>query len=164
MDFTHLHDFAAPAHKVAALLANPDFAHARGQGLEGSTADAIVDGDVDDGFSVAIRRTVPASSIPGEFRSFVGSDLDVRYTEVWEAADGDARDGTFAVEIIGSPGHASGKVRMEAEGDITRFAAVGTVQVRVPLVGPMIERAVAGAVVKGLAAELTVADEWLARD
>src|SRR5690554_3084539 len=139
MDFTHLHDFAAPADQVAALLADPDFANARGQGLEGATADAIVSGSVDEGFSVSIRRTVPASSIPAEFRSFVGSALDVRYTEVWEAADGNARDGTFAVEILGSPGHASGKVRMEAEEDVTRFAAVGTVEVRVPLVGPMIE-------------------------
>lgn len=164
MDFTHLHTFAAPAHTVAALLADPDFANARGHGLPGATADAIVSGTVDDGFSVSIRRRVPASTIPAEFRSFVGSELDVRYTEAWEAADGDARDGTFAVEIIGSPGHAAGKVRLEAEGDITRFAAVGRVEVRVPLVGPMIEKAVGGAVVKGLAAELAVADEWLARD
>ena len=164
MDFTHLHNFAAPTDAVAALLANSDFAHARGHGVEGATADAIVDGDVDSGFTVSIRRTVPAASIPAEFRSFVGSQLDVRYTEVWEPANGDARDGTFAVEIIGSPGHANGNVRMEQQGDITRFAAVGTVEVRVPLVGPMIERALGGAVVKGLKAELAVADEWLARD
>lgn len=164
MDFTHLHNFSASADTVAALLANPDFANARGQGLEGAQADAIVDGNVAEGFSVSIRRTVPASSIPSEFRAFVGSDLDVRYTEVWEPADGTTRDGTFAVEILGSPGHANGNVRIEAADDVTRFAAVGTVEVRVPLVGPMIERAVAGAVVKGLQAELAVADEWLARD
>lgn len=163
MDFTHLHNFAAPVDVVAALLANPEFAHARGQSLDGASADAIVDGSVEDGFSISIRRTVPAASIPAEFRSFVGSDLDVRYTEAWEPADGDARDGTFAVEILGSPGHANGNLRIQAEGDITRFAAVGTVEVRVPLVGPMIERAVAGAVVKGLQAELAVADEWLTR-
>lgn len=163
MDFTHRHDFTASATAVAALLADPDFANARGHGLEGATADVIVDGTVEDGFSVSIRRSVPASSIPSEFRSFVGSELDVRYTEVWEPAVGDGRDGTFAVEIIGSPGHANGNLRIEAHGDTTRFAAVGTIEVRVPLVGPMIERAVAGAVVKGLKAELAVADEWLAR-
>src|SRR5690554_7891376 len=128
MEFTHLHNFSAPTDAVAALLANPDFVNARGHSLDGASADAIVGDSVEEGFSVSIRRTVPASSIPAEFRSFVGSDLDVRYTEAWEAADGDARDGTFAVEILGSPGHASGKVRMEAEGDITRFAAVGTVE------------------------------------
>lgn len=163
MDFTHRHDFAASVTAVATLLADPTFANARGQGLEGATANAIVDGTVEQGFSVSIRRTVPASSIPSEFRSFVGADLDVRYTEAWEPAAGDARDGTFAVEILGSPGHANGNLRIEGHGDTTRFAAVGTVEVRVPLVGPMIERAVAGAVVKGLKAELAVADEWLAR-
>lgn len=164
MEFTHLHNFAASTDAVAALLASPKFANARGHSLDGATADVMVDGSVEDGFSVSIRRAVPAASIPAEFRSFVGSTLDVRYTEVWEPADGDARDGTFAVEILGSPGHANGNVRIQAEGDITRFAAVGTVEVRIPLVGPMIERAVASAVVKGLQAELAVADEWLARD
>jgi|SRR5690554_7564237 len=164
MEFTHLHNFSAPTDAVAALLANPDFVNARGHSLDGASADAIVDGSVEHGFSVSIRRTVPAASIPAEFRSFVGSDLDVRYTEVWEPADGDLRDGTFAVEILGSPGHANGNLRIQAEGDVTRFAAVGTVDVRIPLVGPMIERAVAGAVVKGLQAELAVADEWLARN
>lgn len=164
MDFTHLHNFDAPVDTVAALLADPDFATARGQGLDGATADAIVTGTVEEGFSISIRRTVPAASIPAEFRSFVGSELDVRYSEAWEPAAGNIRDGTFAVEILGSPGHANGNLRIQAEGDITRFAAVGTVDVRVPLVGPMIERAVAAAVVRGLQAELAVADEWLARD
>lgn len=163
MDFTHLHNFAAPVDAVAALLANPEFANARGRSLDDATADAIVNGTVEEGFSVSIRRTVPASSIPAEFRSFVGSELDVRYTEAWEPAADNLRDGTFAVEILGSPGHANGNLRIQAEDGMTRFAAVGTVEVRVPLVGPMIERAVAGAVVKGLKAELAVADEWLAQ-
>ena len=164
MDFTHLHNFSAPVDAVAALLANPEFADARGHSLDGATADAIVTGTVEEGFSVSIRRPVPAASIPAEFRSFVGSDLDVRYTEAWEPAEGDIRDGTFAVEILGSPGHANGNVRIQAEDGITRFAAVGTVEVRVPLVGPMIERAVSSAIVKGLQSELAVADEWLARN
>ncbi len=164
MNFTHLHDFDAPLESVVALFASEKFARARAEGSGAVNADPIVDGDLDSGFSVSVRLSVPASTIPMEFRSFVGSELDVRYTEAWEPGGDGSRDGTFAVEILGTPGHAAGKLRVEADGDTTRFAAVGAVKVRVPLVGPMIERAMGTAVVKTLEGQLAIADEWLARD
>lgn len=163
MDISHSHVFAAAPDAISALLADPSFASARSDAAGAAHADAIVDGTPATGFSVSIRQSVPASSIPAEFRSFVGSQLNVRYTEVWDPATGDARTGTFAVEIVGTPGHAAGSLRLDPEGDGTRFTADGTVSVRIPLVGPMIEKAVANAVVKALREELTVADEWLSR-
>ncbi|MFN3865559.1 MAG: DUF2505 domain-containing protein [Demequina sp.] len=163
MDITHHHDFAASPADVSALLADESFARARSDASGAAHTDAIVDGTPATGFSVSIRRAVPAASIPAEFRSFVGSDLNVRYTEVWDPATGDARTGTFALEIVGAPGHAAGLLRLDPDGDVTRFTAEGGVTVRTPLVGPMIEKAVATAVLKALREELTVADEWLAR-
>lgn len=163
MDITHLHNFDAPLTVVAALFANEGFAQARAEGTGAVSADPIVAGDLDSGFSVSVRQSVPASSIPAEFRSFIGSDLDVRYTEAWEPQKDEARDGTFAVEILGAPGHAAGKLRIEADGEITRFAAVGAVKAGVPLIGAMIEKAVGSAVLKAMQHQLAIADEWLAR-
>ncbi|MFW7413684.1 DUF2505 domain-containing protein [Demequina sp. SO4-18] len=163
MDILHTHDFAASPDDVSALFADESFARARGDSAGAAHADAIVDGTPATGFSVSVRQSVPASSIPSEFRSFVGSELNVRYTEVWDPATADARTGTFAVEIVGTPGHAAGSLRLDPDGDTTRFTADGSVSVRIPLVGPMIEKAVATAVVKALREELTTADEWLAR-
>lgn len=164
MDISHQHDFHASPDAVAALLAREDFAYARSDATGAAHAEPIVDGTPSTGFSVSIRRTVPAASIPAEVRSFVGSDLSVRYSEVWDAAISGERTGTFALEIVGAPGHASGDLWLEPHGDITRFTAQGTVTARVPLVGPMIEKAVGAAVLKALQQELAVADEWLARE
>lgn len=163
MDISHRHDFHATPDEVSALLADESFARARSEAAGAANADPIVDGTPATGFSVSIRQAVPASSIPSEFRSFVGSDLNVRYTQAWDPATSEARTGTFAAEIVGAPGHASGSLRLDRDGDITQFSADGNVSVRIPLVGPMIERAVANAVLKALREELAVAAEWLAR-
>lgn len=163
MDISLTHDFHATPDDVSALFADESFAQARGDSAGSGHADAIVDGTPATGFAVSIRQAVPAESIPSEFRSVVGSNLSVRYSEVWEPATAPARLGTFAVEIIGAPGHATGTLRLEPDGDITRFTVDGDVTVRIPLVGPMIEKAVATAVAKTLRKELSTADEWLAR-
>ena len=162
MRITHEHTFDATTDAVSAMLADPEFAVERGSAAGTQTPDVDVEGTVADGFTVVIRQAVSADSIPAEFRSFVGSELSIRYTEVWEPAQEEDRHGTFAVEIIGAPGHASGSLELVAEGTGARFVVDGSVSVRVPLFGPMIEKAVGNAVLEGLRAELEAAEAWLA--
>ncbi len=162
MEFTHQHTFAASLDRAVEMLADPGFARARARASGAEDGEAWVDGTADTAFTVAIRRTVPATSIPSEFRSFVGKDLHVRYTEAWLAPSGDDRVGTFAVEIVGAPGHVGGALGLTAAGDGCEFLATGEVKVGIPLFGAMVEKAVMEAVLKGLALELTAADAWLA--
>ena len=162
MQFTHKHTFAASVTDVVTMLADSDFAKLRAEAAGDGKGSVIVDGSAETAFTVSIRRIVPATSIPAEFRSFVGSDLHVRYTEAWQAPDRDDRVGTFAVEIVGAPGHVSGAVGLTPSDAGTEFLATGEVKVSVPLFGGMIERAVVSAVEKGLADELASADTWLA--
>lgn len=161
MEFTHQHVFAAPLERVIAMFADDAFAQRRAKASGSGEGEVWVDGTADTAFTVYIRRTVPASSIPSEFRSFVGSELHVRYTEAWQEPEPDARVGTFAVEISGTPGHVAGALGLTANGESTTFLATGDVKVSVPLFGGMIERTVAEAVGKGLAQELEAADAWL---
>jgi len=163
MRISHQHVFAATTADVSTMLADPEFNQIRGGAAGSRSAEVQIEGTVEDGFAVAIRQLVPTSSIPPEFRSFVGSELTVRYAEVWEAPAGDERHATFAVEIVGAPGHAAGTLRLEPHEDGSLFSAQGDVTVRVPLVGPMIEKAVGEAVLTGLRSELEAADAWLAR-
>lgn len=163
MDFTHQHMFAASLDRAFAMLADEDFALERARASGADAGEAWVDRHEDGGFTTSIRRTVPATSIPSEFRSFVGRDLHVRYTEAWQAPDGDDRVGTFAVEIVGTPGHVGGALGLTPHANGTEFLATGVVKVSIPLFGSMVEKAVAEAVLKGLALELAAADRWLAR-
>lgn len=162
MQTTHDHRFDAPVDEVARMLADPAFLHRRARAAGADSEDVVVDGDASGAFTVAIRRTVPASSIPTEFRGFVGRDLQVTYTEAWEGPEPGGRRGTFAVEIAGAPGHMAGELTLLAEEEATTFAARGNVHVTMPLFGAVIERAVADAVDKALTAELAAADAWLA--
>jgi hypothetical protein len=161
VEFTHQHMFAASLDRVVEMLADEGFAHERARASGAADGEAWVDGTAATAFTVSIRRSVPATSIPSEFRSFVGKDLHVRYTEAWEAPSGDDRIGTFAVEIVGAPGHVGGALGLTPLADGTEFLATGEVKVSIPLFGSIVERAVMDAVLKGLSLELAAADEWL---
>lgn len=162
MIITHHHRFAADVDTVAAMLADEQFTRERGLASGAANQEVTVDGSAATSFSVSIRRTMPVTSIPAEVRALVGRDLSVIYTEVWEAPGPADRAGTFAVEIVGAPGHVSGSMGLSRDGDATDFFVRGEVRASVPLFGPMIERAVGDAVTRGFDAELTAADEWLA--
>ncbi|PKQ25510.1 MAG: DUF2505 domain-containing protein [Actinobacteria bacterium HGW-Actinobacteria-4] len=162
MNITHQHHFAAPLDEVMAMLTNEEFARRRAQASGADQADALVDGDASGEVTISIRRVVPASTIPAEFRSLVGTHLDVKYTEAWEAPGQAERVGTFALDISGTPGRVTGALELKPDGEGTAFFATGRATAPVPLFGQMIEKVVADAVVRAFTAELEAADAWLA--
>lgn len=158
------HQIDAPLETVMMLLANVDFACARAKASGAQDADAVLDTRDDGGFTISIRRTMPAESIPAEMRSLVGGSLDVKYTEAWEQAEAATeRRGTFALEILGAPGRVAGDMVVTAAGASSRIDVTGEVRAPVPLFGPMIEKAIADAVAAGLEKEFAIADEWAAQ-
>ncbi len=166
MRITYEHRFAAPLDDVVAMMSDEGFAAIRARASGAKDCDVLVDHDEDGSFTVVMRRNVPANAIPAEFRAFVGSSIAVRYTEVWSApghnGDSSDREGTFAMEIPGTPGHARGAVVLRPDGDGTAFGFAGDVYAPVPIVGAVVERAVAAAIEQALPAELAAADAWLA--
>ena len=167
MRITYDHHFAAPIDRVVALLSNEEFAKERARAAGAAHADVLIDHFDDGAFTVVIRRSTPADSIPPELRGLVGGQLVARYTEAWAAAEhnGDPsdREGTFALEIPGTPGHARGAVVLKPIGDGTAFGLAGEVQATLPLFGALVERTIAEAIERALPLELATADAWLAR-
>lgn len=164
MNITHQHTFNASLDQVVEMFANERFGSARANASGAADQDVLIDGDPDSGFTVLIRRTVPSASIPSEFRSFVSKDLKVKYTEAWEPPQPQEADrvGTFAMEIVGAPGHVAGAIGLTPVDGTVEFLATGKISVSVPLIGAIIERAVAQAMEQGFVAELAAADAWLA--
>lgn len=164
MKITHQHTFHSSLEKVVAMLADEEFAAARANASGAADQSILVDGDPATAFTVLIRRTVPSTSIPAEFRSFVGKELTVKYTEAWEPPHPTEVDrvGTFAMEIVGTPGHVAGAIGLTPGDGKVDFLATGDISVKVPLVGAIIERAIAKTVEDGFTAELAAADAWLA--
>lgn len=163
MKLIHRHVFDAELARVSGMLEDPDFAYVRAEAMGSAVLDVDIDPRSNGELVVCLKASVPASSIPAEFRSFVGKDLAITYTEAWEPLGERDRVGTFAVDVAGTPGHVAGAIGITAVDHGTELLATGDVVANVPFVGAMIEKAVAGAVEKALAAEMVAADAWLAR-
>jgi Protein of unknown function (DUF2505) len=157
--------YAAEVPAVAAMLADPGFARARVEASGAAVEQADVTGTADGAFTVATRRSVPTDQIPAQARGFVGSTLEVRQVEAWEAAQGEgAREGTVVVEISGTPVRLTGTVTLEADGSGGSVLTYdGVLKASIPLFGAAVEQAAAAAVRSALEAEQSAGVRWLAQ-
>lgn len=160
--------YPAPPDAVVALLADEEFVRWRAERSSGAGSVEQVDvtGQAGGAFTVVVRRTLPTDQIPPQVRPFVGSALEVRQAEAWEAPEGTlragARVGTVAIEITGAPVRVTGTVALEALPDGgTRQSYAGEVRASVPLFAAAVEDAAATAVRTTLRAEEQALREWL---
>lgn len=159
--------YAAEVATVAAMLADPGYARARVEASGAAVEQADVTGTADAAFTVATRRSVPTDQIPAHARSFVGSTLEVRQVEAWEAPEGDgSRQGTVVVEISGTPVRLTGTVTLDTDGTGGTGGSVltydGELKASIPLFASAVEQAAAGAVRSALEAEQAAGARWLA--
>ncbi|RYV49835.1 DUF2505 domain-containing protein [Pengzhenrongella frigida] len=156
--------YRATVPTVAAMLSDPAYGRSR-VAAGGATANHIeIIGDSDGAFTVTTRRSMPTDQIPANIRAFVGTSLEVRQIEAWEAPQGDARRGTVVVEIAGAPVRLTGTTSLVHDGvhgAVLTYA--GEVKAGVPLFGAAIEDAAARAVRSALEAEQQSGNDWLAR-
>lgn len=158
--------YAAQVPAVAAMLADVGYARARVEASGATVEQADVTGDAGGPVTVTTRRLVPTDQIPAQARSFVGSRLEVRQVEAWEAPAGDdgTRRGTVVVEISGAPVRLTGTVTLAPDGSGGSVLAYdGDLKASVPLFASAIEQAAVGAVRSALQAEQDAGTRWLAR-
>jgi hypothetical protein len=157
--------FAAAVSAVAAMLADVGYARARVEASGARVEQADVTGSPGGAVTVTTRRSLPTDQIPAQARSFVGSRLEVRQIEAWEAptTDDDARRGTVVVEIAGAPVRLTGTVTLAPDGSGESVLTYdGELKASVPLFGSAIEQAAVGAVRSALEAEQDAGTRWLA--
>jgi len=160
--------YAAPVPVVGAMLADEPFVRWRAErsGGPGAQVEQVdVTGTAADGFTLAVRRTLPTDQIPAQVRSFVGGRLEIRQAEAWEPERDGVRTGTVSLEITGAPVRLTGTVRLAPGADpgTTVQTYAGEIKASVPLFGGAIEAAAADAVRAALAAEERAGQEHLAR-
>jgi hypothetical protein len=161
IDFTHR--FAAPPRDVVAMYADEDFARTRASATGATDSDVLIDGGADEAFTVAIRRVTPTEGIRADMKGLVGPTIVVNYTESWSEPEGDSRDATFAVEIVGVPARAAGTIALAPDGDGSVLTAEGSVSSSAFLVASAVSKAVAEALASAIEQEFAAADAWLAR-
>lgn len=156
--------YDADIARVAAMLADEEFVAAKVRASGALSQQVDVVGRAHDAFTVTTRRQMPTTGIPAQFRSLVGSSLEVRQVEAWEGPQGTQRHGTVVVEITGAPVRLTGTLRLLTERDGTTSQHFeGDLRASVPLFGAVVEEATARAVHAAIAAEESTATTWLTR-
>lgn len=162
----HLHvtlNYDADVARVGRMLADSEFVEDKLRASGALSHHANVVGDPERGFTVTTRREMPTDSIPPQFRSFVGSTLEVRHVEAWEPPDDGERKGSVVLEIVGAPVRFTGRLQL-APGDGGSVVSVdGELKASLPLFAAALEQAAAGAVRGALDAEQQAGVGWLAR-
>lgn len=162
--------YEADLDRVVALLADEEYVAAKVRATGALSHQVDVVGTPSDDFTVTTRRQMPTDAIPAQFRSFIGSTLEVRQIEAWEppaqGPDGvRTRRGTLVVEITGAPVRLTGTMSLTQDGDtpVTVQRYDGDLRASVPLFAAAVEKATAEAVHAAIDAEQRTATEWLAR-
>jgi hypothetical protein len=156
--------FPASPADVADMLATEAYV------LEKVAASGATDGSVDivrspDGsVTITSHRRMPTTDIPATYRSLIGSSLEVREVDAWEAPEADgARRGTIALEVTGAPVRVSGTLELQPTGDTeTVLRIAGDIKASVPFFGKAIERALADSVEHAADVERQAGLRWLA--
>jgi hypothetical protein len=145
------------------MLADAGYARARVEASGAAVEQADVTGTVDAAFTVATRRSVPTEQIPAQARVLVGSRLEVRQVEAWEAPEADGtREGTVVVEISGTPVRLTGTVTLDGGPTGSVLTYDGELKATIPLFGGAVEQAAVGALRSALEAEQAAGIRWLA--
>ena len=155
--------FGAEPSAVAAMLSDVGYARARVEAGGGTVEQADVVGSAGGAFTVTTRRSMPTDQIPAQARSFVGSRLEVRHVEAWEAPGPDGtRRGSVVVEINGAPVRLTGSVALAADGAGSSTVTYdGELKATIPLFASAVEQAAVGAVRSALEAEQDAGNRWL---
>jgi uncharacterized protein YndB with AHSA1/START domain len=91
--------------------------------------------------TIRIHMTEKASQdkVPGIVRKVLKSELVLSRIDNWQALDGEVAKGTFEGVTGGITSEMSGTYEMRPTAEGSEIEVVGTVQVKVPLVGGAIE-------------------------
>jgi hypothetical protein len=154
--------YDADLDRVGALLADEEFVRAKVRATGALSHQVDVVGRAHEAFTVTTRRQMPTDAVPAQFRALLGSGLEVRQVEAWEAPEPDGRHGTVVVEITGVPVRLSGTTRLVVQQDGTTTQLYdGELRASIPLFGGAVEEATAGVIRAALDAEERTAAAWL---
>jgi hypothetical protein len=166
VDFAASIEFDAPVTTVAEMFATEDYVRDKIAASGAVSGSVEILGGVDGAFTVTTRRTMPTTDIPAAYRSLVGSSVEVRQVEAWEAPATDgSRRGTLALEVTGAPVRVTGSLTLAPAGggDRSVESFAGEIKASVPFVGKAVEKAVAGNVHHVIDIEKAAARRWLGR-
>lgn len=152
---------AFAADEVYAAIVDPEYLLARLERMGGPGA-ALLDHAADaDGARYRLRQGLDNAVLPPLIQSLVPGDLVIERLEAVRRRGPGDYDGNLAVQIVGTPVSAAGRMRLHDTVRSSELAVLADVTVKVPLLGGRIEAMIAEQVHDLLAAEAAFTQRWL---
>lgn len=150
-----------PADEVYATMVDPDYLRARLERMGGPGA-ALLEHRADlEGASYRLKQGLDNAVLPSAVRSLVPGDLVIERAETVRRQGAGDYTGDVAVEIVGTPVTARGRMSLRDAGPSSEYTVRAAVTVKVPLIGGRFEGMIAEAVQDLLAAESAFITRWL---
>ena len=141
----------ATVERVFGLLTDPRWLEARSHALGELSAKCAVRPQAD-GVKVTMNRRVHRDMNP-VIAKVLNPDSDIEIVEHW-SGDAKRRRATYRMTIVGKPVTVTADIELEATGKTCVYRIKHRGDVKVPLIGGVIERFVVGEAEKGCADEL----------
>ncbi|CCF65667.1 DUF2505 domain-containing protein [Nocardia cyriacigeorgica] len=130
--------YTVPVEDLHRALTGDELWQARFAGAETATLDLAHPGG-EGTIRLAMSEKIRPDKIPSIVRKVLKSDLVVSRTDTWQPLTGEIAKGSFEGTSKGVNSEMSGTYELRATAEGSEIEVVGTVKVKVPLVGGAIE-------------------------
>jgi hypothetical protein len=154
---------AYSADEVYATMVDPEYLRARLAQIGGPGAGLLEHSADTDGARYRLRHGIDPKNLPSAVRTVLPGDVVIERAEAWRREGRGSYTGDTRVVIPGTPGSASGTMRLRDTDRGSELHIRIEVTVNVPLLGGKIESMVSGQVKDLLASESAFTQQWLAQ-
>ena len=151
-----------PADEVYATMVDPDYLRARLAQIGGPGA-ALLEHSADtDTARYRLRHGIDPKNLPSVIRTVLPGKVVIERVETWRRQGAGDYTGDVGVTIPGTPGSATGTMRLRDIDGGSELHIRIEVTVNVPLLGGKVESMVSGHIKDLLAQESAFTQQWLA--
>jgi Protein of unknown function (DUF2505) len=129
-------------------------------GGDAMTLDSLVV-DPDGTMAITTCQDLRHNNLPGLFTRVLPTDLKIIRTETWRPADHGEVHGEVTIAAHGVPGSGSGTTVLKPVPAGSQLRFTGTLEVRIPWVGGLIEQYIADLIAKEVPAMQRFTNEWI---
>lgn len=152
--------YPSPPAVVHATLTEDRFWRSIFEGAENASVEITSDGPGT--IEVVMVEHVGRQHIPGPVKKVIKGDLVLSHTDRWGPFDGERAKGTFEGGSQGMNGRIDGTMQLRPDGEGSAIDVSGVVEVKVRLVGGMLEAMVANMMTKGFTGKRDYVEKWIA--
>lgn len=148
-----------PIEKVHEALSSKDYWEYEAQNIGDEPGE--VNSFTAEPIEAVLFELLPKAALPEAVRAMVSQDLKLKRVVTFGALEGDSATGEVNAEIKGAPVSFNSEVKLSSEGETTLLKAESAVEVKIPMMGPVLEPKVADFVDEFLAKEAATIEQWL---